>query len=458
MKEYERNLKMYEKLMEEIDVGVHAIDTDGRTIMYNRKLSEIENMDPEEVIGQPIREVFRFTDDGGSTLHRAMAEGKEARNEKQTYMNKRGVEITTINHTFPVRDGETIIGALEVTKDITRLERLVQENMRNGSRRYSFEDIIGVSAALKEVIDHARRAVRTTSSVLIVGETGTGKELFAQSIHNGSSRSSGPFISQNCAALPESLIEGILFGTTKGAFTGAENRPGLFEQAEGGTLLLDELNSLSPDLQSRLLRVIQEKSVRRIGAQEEKKVDVRLIATMNEDPIDAVTEGRLRKDLYYRLSVVALFVPPLRERMEDLPVLMDFFITKYNDLFQMDVQGVSTQTNELLTGYHWPGNVRELEHVIEGALNMMTEEDRIEVRHLPLHFQKKRRREAVVPEPAAVENITLKDYLHEAERRFVLEQLERHRFKIQETAETLGLSRQSLQYRMKKLGIRKTMR
>lgn len=448
---------VFEKLMEEIDVGVHAIDAAGRTIIYNEKISEIENMKPGEVLNKPVGELFKFSEGQGSTLQKALMEGHESRNVKQTYLNNKGLEITAIHNTFPVRYEGEIIGALEVTKDITRLEKLVQENMKNGNRRYSFHDMIGGSAVLQEVVDHAKRATRTASSVLITGETGTGKELFAQSIHNGSARSSGPFISQNCAALPESLIEGILFGTKKGAFTGAENRPGLFEQAEGGTLLLDEINSLPTDLQSKLLRAIQEKSVRRVGDTEEREIDIRLLATINEDPVDAVTHGRLRKDLYYRLSVVSLFIPPLRERMEDLEPLCRHFINKYNDLFQLEVKELSPEVKNLFYDYHWPGNVREVEHVIEGSMNLVTAEDRIETSHLPLQLRRRlsvsQPAESAVPEKEELPH--LKDYLHEKEKVFVQEALKRFDYRVQETADALGLSRQSLQYRMKKLGISK---
>lgn len=456
MKEEKRRALIFAKLMEEIDVGVHAIDAAGKTIIYNHKISEIENMNPEEVLNKPITEVFEFNEGQTSTLHRALTETAASRNEKQTYLNNKGLEITTINDTFPVEDNGKVIGALEITKDITRLEKLVQDNIKNGSKRYQFDDIIGSSKELQEVIEHGKRATRTSSSVLIVGETGTGKELFAQSIHSGSGRSAGPFISQNCSALPESLIEGILFGTVKGAFTGAENRPGLFEQAEGGTLLLDEMNSLSTDLQSKLLRVIQEKSVRRVGDTQEREADIRILATMNEDPIDAITNGRLRKDLYYRLSVVSLFIPPLRERMTDLEDLCTYFIDKYNDLFQLNIQGVSEEVWEIFRNYHWPGNVREAEHVIEGAFNLVTVENKIEVRHLPLHFKHKQERKIFpVPVLTETEPPLLKEYLYHAEKKFMESVLIKYNYRIQETAEAIGLSRQSLQYRMKKLGIRK---
>lgn len=197
---------------------------------------------------------------------------------------------------------------------------------RKQNTKFTFDHIIGDSRAIQSVIAEAKRVIRTSSSILIIGETGTGKELFAQSIHNESQRSTKPFISQNCAAIPETLMESLLFGTNRGAFTGAIDKPGLFEEANGGTLLLDEINSLSPALQAKLLRAIQEKTIRRIGGTQEKEIDVRIIATINEDPLEAIAHNRLRQDLYYRLSVVTLCLPPLRERKEDIAYLVQHFI------------------------------------------------------------------------------------------------------------------------------------
>ena len=295
---------------------------------------------------------------------------------------------------------QNIIGAIEVAKDITNLERIIKDNILNkGDTKYTFDSIIGTSENFLEVIEKSKRSTRTASSILIVGETGTGKELFAQSIHNGSSRSTQPFISQNCAALPDSLIEGILFGTKKGAFTGSIEGTGLFEQAQGGTILLDEINSLNPNMQAKLLRALQERTIRRVGDTKDKKIDVRVIATINKDPIDAISNDHLRKDLYYRLSVVSLFIPPLRERKEDIPLLAQSFIEKFNALFELNIEGISEEVYSLFYDYDWPGNVRELEHIIEGAMNLMEPGDtRIAITHLPTLFRKKAHWEDIHPE------------------------------------------------------------
>ncbi len=457
-------LQIYEALINEIDVGVHAIDHSGRTVIYNNKMMEIESMRKEDVIDKDFQDVFMFEDGQGSTLLYALNEQQEVKNRRQTYFNNKGKEITTINNTLPVYDGKESIGAIEIAKDVTVIERLIRRNMEiNRNTRYTFDSIIGKSSSIQEVIENTKRATRTSSSVLIVGETGTGKELFAQSIHNGSNRASAPFISQNCAALPDNLIESLLFGTKKGAFTGATERPGLFEQAEGGTLLLDEINSLSPMLQAKLLRAIQEKSIRRIGDTVDRKIDVRIISTINEDPIEAIAQNRLRKDLYYRLSVVSLFIPPLRERKEDIIPLIDFFISKYNDMFQMKIKGISNEVLPVLSHYDWPGNIRELEHVIEGAINLMVDEEVIEVSHLPYNFRNKP--QSPTSQDHATSNVhqllpdndkklplrNLKDFLLEAEEIYINKALEKHNDHLTNAAEELGLSRQSLHYRIKRM-------
>ncbi|MDQ0340989.1 arginine utilization regulatory protein [Caldalkalibacillus uzonensis] len=469
VKEGLKNLKImdtiYKKLLDEIDVGIHVIDAHGKTIIYNKKMMQIESMDIEDVVDRNLMDAFMFEKENDSTLLQALKFGKTTKNVKQTYFNRKGQEITTINDTFPVIENGQIIGAIEIAKDVTRFERFIKKNMlKKRDAKYTFESIIGKSKQIKEVIEYSKRATRTSSSVLIVGETGTGKELFAQSIHNGSNRSSKPFIAQNCAALPSSLIESILFGTKKGAFTGATEHPGLFEQAKGGTLLLDEINSLNLDLQAKLLRALQEKKIRRIGDTKDIEIDVRIIATINEDPIDAISKGRLRKDLYYRLSVVSLFIPPLRERKEDIPLLVQSFIDKYNYMFQMNVRGINEEVLQLFYDYDWPGNVRELEHTIEGAMNLIVDEETIDYNHLPIQFRNKSKLKKMDAPIARLdlwnkENPsvkTLKEHMEEVEKYYIGKVLKDHNFNISRAAQTLGISRQSLQYRLRKLGISST--
>lgn len=460
-----KKMKMYQQVLDDIDIGIHVINTEGKTIIYNKKMMEIESMDIEDVLDKNLLDVFSFDKNGNSTLLEALHKGRSIQNAKQSYYNNKGKEITTINNTFPIIDNDIQIGAVEIARDVTKYERLLRENLlKTGDTRFTFESIIGTSYQIQDVIDASKRATRTNSSILIIGETGTGKELFAQSIHNGSNRSSKPFISQNCAAMPDSLIEGILFGTKKGAFTGSIERPGLFEQADGGTLLLDEINSLNPSLQAKLLRVLQEKMVRRVGDTKDREVDVRIIATINEDPIDAISKGRLRKDLYYRLSVVSLFIPPLKERKQDIKELSQFFIDKYNHLFAMNVKSVSDEVLQMFLDYEWPGNVRELEHIIEGSMNLMDHEELISYSYLPIQFRNKSQFKSEKKEVMDIDDLLiqkgknikpLEEYMEEAETYYLKKVLQHHDFNITKTADALGMSRQNLQYRIKKWKIRK---
>lgn len=455
---------IYKAIVDKIDVGVHAIDRTGKTVIYNKKMMELEAMDEEDVMHKHLQDVFMFKEGQDSTLVKALKEGKETRNVKQTYYNNRGREITTINNTFPIIiDGE-VQGAIEIAQDVTKLERLMKENRKiNGSLRYTFDKIIGKSETIKQVIENAKRASRTSSNILIIGETGTGKELFAQSIHHASDRFSGPFISQNCAALPENLIESLLFGTKKGAFTGSIDQPGLFEQANGGTLLLDEINSLNLNLQAKLLRAIQERTIRRLGDTKDIPIDVRIIANMNENPVEAIKNNRLREDLYYRLGVVTLFLPPLRERKEDIPLLVQRFIEKFNDCFQMKVKGLAKEVMQTFQEYDWYGNVRELEHIIEASMNLMRDEEKlIRYEHLPFQYRSrmfiKKEKDLIDTKMTAIKkpihyNKTLKEQLDVFEKAYIEQVLQDNDYNITKTAATLGLSRQSLQYRIKKLSI-----
>ncbi|MFK2826548.1 sigma 54-interacting transcriptional regulator [Bacillus sp. B190/17] len=462
-KDLESLLTIYKEVVEKIDLGIHVIDSNERTVIYNKKMREIEDMDIDDVLDKNVMDVFHFGPAEESTLLQVLNSGETIPNVKQTYSNNKGQEITTINHTFPIRENGVVIGAVEIAKDITKLEKMIQENVyKKGDTRYTFDQILGNSAALNEAIETSKRATRTTSSVLIVGEIGTGKELFAHSIHNGSSRADNAFLSQNCAALPDTLMETLLFGTAEQA--GTEGRPGLFEQANGGTLLLDEIDSLSPALQTKLLKVIQEKKVQREGGTEDLFVDVRILATISEDPIDAIAAGKLRKDLYYRLSVVSIFIPPLRERKEDIDLLTSSFIEKYNHLFGMKVAFIDEEVKSYFQEYNWPGNIRELEHVIEGAMNLMGHEDTISFDHLPIQFRHKSSSSGGSNDLEKIEGLLyqpdkailpLDDYIHEAETYYITKALQHHDFNVTKTAKALGMSRQNLQYRIRKYNIGK---
>lgn len=455
-----------ETIIDNIDIGIHVVDDNGKTIIYNEAMANLEGLVIKEVMGKTILEIFPSLTPETSTLLTVLKNRKPIYERYQTYLNNHGHQINTINSTIPVMITPSKYGALEIAKDITKEKKLsdrvvfLQHELARKDldgeklKGYTFSSIIGADERLLNTIAIAKKAAQTTSTVLIYGETGTGKELFAQSIHNESSRVNKPFIAQNCAALPDSLLEGILFGTTKGSFTGAINRPGLFEQANGGTLLLDEINSMGLQLQAKLLRVLQEGYVRRIGGLNDIPVDVRIIATTNEEPLMTVEKGILRKDLFYRLNVISVNIPPLRDRKSDIPILIDHFIKKYNTILNKDVWYISNEVKEGFLHYDWPGNVRELENLIESAMNMIGKEHVIK----PEHFSQDIHGEMFSNKHynfnlAVTENKSLDEVLEELEKSLIVKAMEDNGYNISKSSEKLGIKRQTLQHKLKKYGI-----
>ena len=464
---YNNREKYLATILNNINEGIHVVNEKGETVIYNHKMAELEDMEKESVIGKPLLDVFPSLDEEKSTLLKTLHTGKKIENKQQEYLNKYGEKIITINSTIPIKFEKDRIWALEVAKDVTEIKNLynkinkLQEKLYNNEdleenedRLYNFSDIKGKDPKLKKVIKHAKQAAKTDSSILIVGDTGTGKELFAQSIHNSSRRREKPFIAQNCAALPENLLEGILFGTRKGGFTGAVNRNGLFEQANGGTLLLDEINSMSPTLQAKLLRVLQTNKVRPVGADEEIKVDVRIIATTNTPPIEAIRSDDLREDLYYRLAVVLLYLPPLSKRKEDIKLLSNYFIEKFSRKFLAGVKGLSEEVLRLFKKYDWPGNVRQLEHVIEGAINILGNDKYIKKEHVESFLIDITEENNNLSEERLKENHKLPDMIDKYEKEIIVNTLNETDWNITKAAEKLGIKRQSLQYRIDKYDLK----
>jgi arginine utilization regulatory protein len=310
-------------------------------------------------------------------------------------------------------------------------------------------DIIGQSKEMLRLKNLAFKASQADSPVLIGGSTGTGKELFVQAIHYASKRKKEPFIAQNCAALPANLLESMLFGSVKGSFTGAENRPGLFELADGGTLFLDEINSMPLELQAKLLRAIQNNNIRRVGATNTTDVNVRIIAAFNADIEDILTKGQMRRDLFYRLNVITLIVPDLKERKEDIPILVEYFIEKYNKEMNKFITNLSEEVMEIFLNYDWPGNVRELEHSIEGIASIY-DIDVIREEHLPFQFKTRKKADDCIK----IEEIgSLRKTLEDTEKKMIELALQKTEGNITKSAEILDVPRQTLQYRIKKLRI-----
>ena len=295
---------------------------------------------PEEFMGKHITSFYKNLTNENSTIMKVIRTGKAVINQRQELMTKNGDLVVSINSTYPIQEDDTIIGAIEFSKhfytkeNIQSLDKFAGNKVyRKNNTIYTIENIISANPKMEAVKNKIKKIAKSNSTILIYGKTGTGKEMVAQAIHNLSDRYGSPFISINCGAIPPNLLESTLFGTVKGSFTGATDKPGLFEEAEGGTLFLDEINSLDYYLQVKLLKAIEEKMIRRIGGSRNISVDIRVISATNEDPDILVADKRLREDLYYRLGVVQIDLPELKERIEDIERLLEYYITFYNTRF-----------------------------------------------------------------------------------------------------------------------------
>ncbi len=335
-------------------------------------------------------------------------------------------------------------------------EQLADENIylrRELEQKYTFNNIIGKSPRMQAIFSLIERISRTSSTVLVHGESGTGKELIARAIHFASPRSTRRFLSINCGALPENLLESELFGHERGAFTGAvREKKGLFQEADRGTLFLDEIGEMTPTMQVKLLRALQEKVVRKVGGTEEESVDVRIIAATNQDLETRLTTGEFREDLYYRINVLPIHLPPLRQRREDIPLLVDFFLQKYCRQMELPSRQISVEAMHLLEGYDWPGNVRELENLIERVL-ALSHAETITTRDLPVHLLTQRRMQSdliQLPE----EGIDLEAYLEDIRAQLMQQALERTEGVQTQAAELLGMSFRSFRYYAKKAGLK----
>ena len=483
-KDYRAVLKAASDVLGE---AMHIVDANGTTIIYNEAMARLEKISVGDALGKPFRQVFSNIPEEESTLFQALTNRAEVRNKQQTYLNIYGKEITTINTTIPVIVDGKVVAAMEVARDITDIKDMSdtilklrdsissetrthggvmepeemetktpneghEKSVKNGPARYHFDDIIGEDPAFLQARERALKATSNIASVFIYGETGTGKELFAQSIHYGGKRQHKPFLAQNCAAIPESLLEGILFGTEKGGFTGAVDRAGLFEQANGGTLLLDEVSAMPYELQSKLLRVLQEKYIRRVGGERDILVDVRIIATVNEDPQALIERGALRPDLYYRLNVIGITIPPLRDRRGDISILADEFVKKYNEEFGKEIWMIADHALEKLKSYDYPGNVRELENIIMSAVSMADDEHVLTAEDIEVSDSYREKPSSI----SDFENqeMSLASYLEEIEQTVIRQHLASNGGNVSKTAKDLQMLRQNLQHKLKKYGIR----
>ncbi|OGP88196.1 MAG: sigma-54-dependent Fis family transcriptional regulator [Deltaproteobacteria bacterium RBG_16_48_10] len=337
-----------------------------------------------------------------------------------------------------------VISKQRLHRELDLLRREVEESR-------GFDQIVSQNRGMLEIFQLIKKVAYTSTNVLISGESGTGKELIARSIHRQGNRKNGPFVAVNCAAIPSELMESEMFGHEKGAFTGAHTRTiGKFEHANEGTLFLDEISALRSDLQAKLLRVLQEREIERIGSNKPIRVDIRVIAATNTNLEDAVSKGKFRQDLYFRLNVLPISIPPLRERKEDIPLLVNHFLNKFNIAFNKRIPGFSKKAIEALTRYHWPGNIRELENLIERIVVLSTGEEFIDLKHIPLEILMNSDQE---PQDREYEKVGLIKIREEFEKRILLNVLEAAHWNQSEAAKLLKINRNTLIQKARQFGI-----
>ena len=372
--------------MDSISEGVFTVDLNWRITFFNRAAEEITDIQRRKAIGQHCKDVLRAdVCENNCALRHTMDTGKSVINKPVHIIDAQGRRKAITISTALLKDKEgQVIGGVETFRDMT----VVEELRKQVKKQYSCEDIISRNHKIQEIFDILPQIAQSDCAVLIEGHTGTGKELFARAIHNLSSRKNKPCIAVNCSALPDTLLESELFGYKAGAFTDAKkNKPGRFALAEGGTIFLDEIGDMPSSVQVKLLRVLQEKTYEPVGAVSSEKADVRIITATNKDLAKFVEENKFRDDLYYRINVVRLYLPPLKERSEDIPLLVDHFISKFNRVYNKNICCLSDDAMAALMSYEFGGNIRELENIIEHSF-VLCHGDVIEAKHLPSTIQK----------------------------------------------------------------------
>lgn len=440
--------KSSEAILESISDGVFTVDLEWRITSFNRAAEEITGVSRDEAIGSRCADVFRSSMCGdGCALRVTVRTGRPVIGESAYIIDAQGRRIPISTSTALLRDGDgKAIGGAETFRDLSEVEALRTE-LAVGFR---LGELTSRSPLMQRIFEVLPAIGASPSTVLLSGETGTGKELVANAIHRLSPRSRRPFIAVNCGALPDTLVESELFGYKAGAFTGAQHdKPGRFALARGGTLFLDEISEVSPALQVKLLRVLQERSYEPLGATRSEEADVRIIAATNQDLSQAVRQGTFREDLYYRVNVIRIELPALRNRKEDIPLLIDDFISRFDRIQNKSVQGIDVEALSLLMAHDWPGNIRELENVVERAF-VLCSEGRIDIRHLPAELT------GYAAAATVGTNLRMTRDMHDAQA--IRAALERSGFNQLAAARELGIHKTTLFRRMKRLGITRSER
>ncbi|MFD1863429.1 sigma 54-interacting transcriptional regulator [Planococcus chinensis] len=422
-------LPFYKFAAEYAAVGIHAIDIKGKTILYNQKMKEIEGFDYEELVDRSLLEMFRF-EHHESTLLQVLQSGKAVLNVKQTYWNRKGQEITTINDTYPVFSDGNLIGAIEMSQDVTTLEKVVYQPLKKYEEPITFSSITAISASMKRVIGTAEKAATMKLPVLLIGESGTGKELIAESIHWASS-SNDLFYTLYCHGTDGDLINRM-----------QEDLAG----KQGATVFCERIDLLPWPLQARLLEMVKEGSMS----------DTYFIASVGEDPVELIASKKLMKELYYFFSAITIQIEPVRNRKEDIMPFVADYLSRHRMRFGSVVEGLTPEVAELFLAYDWPGNLKELELLLDDVTSLLTTEALISADLLPQHFKSKMLdKDAQNPEDFLVHSgkdlIPLDDYLQEAEAYYLKKALDHHSGNITKAAAALGMSRQNLQYRLRKI-------
>lgn len=436
--------------------AISVVNENGEHILVNPAYTKITGLEYDEVIGKNAL----FDIEEGESLHMKVLSTKKP--VENTKLKIRPSGKTVVAQAAPIIVNGVMKGSVAVLHDISGIKDLTdklnkaEQKLRELSYKYKPEDIIGESDAINEVKKMIERAAKVPATVLLKGESGTGKELFANSIHAQSKRAGNNFVRVNCAALSDSLLESELFGYEEGSFTGAlkGGKKGLFEEADKGTIFLDEISEISMNTQAKLLRVLQEKEIMRVGSNHPVSVDVRVIAATNADLTKAVKEGRFREDLFYRLNILPILIPPLRERKEDIPLLIKNFIVKFNDEYGRHILNISDDALNILMNYEWPGNVRELENIVgRSIINMNINERVIQTEHLPQLFSAKKIQADNCVVSKAEELTELSKVIDKAESDYIKNVYYKLGKNKTATANVLGISLRSLYYKMDRYGI-----
>jgi arginine utilization regulatory protein len=458
---------IYEQTINYVSEGIQIYDKNGHFLSCNPASENLENYNRADFEGKHLLDLYDVKEEY-STILTVLRTQKPVSNRCDRFEIKNGKSLTTINSGYPLKLAKKLYGAVVFESDLSVLKQVENKALNletyvdkgqsaKENELYKFDDIIHSSKSMEDIIHFSKKISLTDSSILVVGATGSGKELIAQSIHSFSRRRHKNFIDINCSAIPYNLFESMFFGTEKGAFTGSIAKKGFFEMAQGGTIFLDEVNSISPQMQAKLLRVLQEKKFQRIGGSEYIKCDIRVIAAINEDPFKLIEQEKMRSDFYYRISTIKINIPPLKERKEDIHILADHFLKELCNLYNKSNLTISEDVLHIFLNYDWPGNIRELQNTIEYSFNCTSDNElEIALDCLPDYLKSLKSKTNKLPQmnkyiTSKTSNLgTLEERLKILEKEIINQTIELNNGNITQSAKILGMSRQSLQYRMKK--------